>query len=472
MSNGGGLTQLLQFDDKEKTAHVVGLVAGLTGKADTHIVLTACRHMEDTNRLLCLAYSMPEVSASEAAPRKPMLTFDLNLWSINLPTSPGQQLLSAERVSGLSGYSVPLFAAIESNGAYIIGSSNPYESISPAAPGPTVNSPPPAQPAPTNNPTEQPIEYMWTQTPTDITISIRLPHITLKRDVHVHFSPTTLHAKIQPPKESELFSPDRPLFDSIVPKESIWTLENNRTLTLYIQKANAKTRWAGLWNDMREGDVEETVDPSEMAQFLESMEKYTGAEGEVVEEGGEGAKGPLVQTVTERSEAVDFEGWSATFVRADVGGNVTHMCYGPGHEWLGFVLGEREADTDGFGAVCLKSDVDGLVYSVKAGLELKHIASFDAFGFVQASKRDKKFVAVTPGPEYRYAVVVESVKHVYLYQRGKKGEIYAEQFVVDLTEEEAEEGGTPGQVIGVQMIDEKRLAILKEEQIVVIERHL
>ncbi|KAJ3049602.1 hypothetical protein HK097_009421, partial [Rhizophlyctis rosea] len=106
------------------------------------------------------------------------------------------------------------------------------------------------------------------------------------------------------------------------------------------------------------------------------------------------------------------------------------------------------------------------------GLELKHVASFDAFGFVQASKRDKKFVAVTPGPGYRYAVVVESVKHVYLYQRGQKGEMYAEQFVVDLTSGEAESGSALRQVIGVQMIDEKRLVILKEEQIIVIELRL
>ncbi|KAJ3047211.1 hypothetical protein HK097_000124, partial [Rhizophlyctis rosea] len=279
LSNGGGLTQLLQFDHVEKTMSLVGLVAGITAEDDNHIILTASRHVQNSNQLLCLAYSMSEVISSEATSKKSALTFDLNLWSIKLPTSPGHHLLSAEQLSGLSGYSVPLFAAIESNGAYIIGSSNPYESLSqPYAP---ISAPPPMQPAPTNHPTEQPIEYMWTQTPTDITISIRLPHITLKRDVHVHFGPTTLHAKIQPPKESELFSPDRPLFDSIVPSESLWTLENNRTLTLYIQKANAKTRWTGLWNDEREGDVEETVDPSEMAGFLESMEKYTGAEGEV-----------------------------------------------------------------------------------------------------------------------------------------------------------------------------------------------
>ncbi|KAJ3037843.1 NudC domain-containing protein 1 [Rhizophlyctis rosea] len=458
VSNGAGLVQLLLFNQSEMAVKLVGLVAGINADEDAYNVLVASRYVQASNQLLCLGYSMPELTSNDG---KQELKFDITMWTINLANSFGS-ILSATRVCGLAGFSVPLFAAIESTGeGFVVGSSNPYESVHQQPPSslPT-SSTTTAQPS-----TEPPPAYFWNQTETDVTITIALPHFTQKHDVHIHFDPSAIHVRINPPKELEIFSRDRKLFDNILTNDCIWTLENNRTLTLYLRKSNTKTKWAGIWNDIRAEDVPETVDPEMMAEFLERLEKYT---LETVEENADGSKAPIFQALTERSEAIDFEGNSVILERASKEGVVTHICYGAGHEWLGPVLRSQESEGS-LGAICLQSDVDGLVYTVKDGFALQHVSSFNAFGFVQASKRDKKFVVVSPGPEYRYAAVVESVKHVYLYRKGREGEIFAEQYVVDLTENEAETGGEAGQVVGVQMVGENALLILKEDRIIAIQ---
>ncbi len=69
-------------------------------------------------------------------------------------------------------------------------------------------------------------------------------------------------------------------------------------------------------------------------------------------------------------------------------------------------------------AICLRHDVDGIVWQPREEFEPKkacwdHIATFNAFGYVQASKRQRKFTSCPPG--FSYVALCDAVRHVYVY---------------------------------------------------------
>ena len=71
--------------------------------------------------------------------------------------------------------------------------------------------------------------------------------------------------------------------------------------------------------------------------------------------------------------------------------------------------------------LCLRHDVDGLLLQPEfipkqEGPPWKHVATFNAFGYVQASKQTRKFT--TCPPDCSYAVISDSVRHLYLYRQA------------------------------------------------------
>jgi len=73
---------------------------------------------------------------------------------------------------------------------------------------------------------------------------------------------------------------------------------------------------------------------------------------------------------------------------------------------------------------CLRHDVDALVWQPSTNKEKtdnywNHIGTFDALGYVQASKEDRKFS--TCSPDMSYAAISDSTKHVYIYHRPEEG---------------------------------------------------
>ena len=109
----------------------------------------------------------------------------------------------------------------------------------------------------------------------------------------------------------------------------------------------------------------------------------------------------------------------------------------------------------------MRSDVDALIYEVGPQLTLTHKSALNAFGFVQASKRDKRFMGFTYNNDW--AVIVESRRHVYIYRQPEPNSIYADQYVVDL--EDGRSGGKGGEVLGAQQIAEDCIAILTEDSV-------
>lgn len=69
-----------------------------------------------------------------------------------------------------------------------------------------------------------------------------------------------------------------------------------------------------------------------------------------------------------------------------------------GHQWLF----SAPVKTDAVPAICLRHDVDGYIWQLESPQEnghwpCTHIGTFPAFGYVQASKQQKKFCTCAPG---------------------------------------------------------------------------
>ncbi|CAG8613694.1 13573_t:CDS:2 [Dentiscutata erythropus] len=323
--------------------------------------------------------------------------------------------------------------------------------------------------------------YIWTQTSTDLTICFQLPPGTPKTAVHCNFTKTHLSLTINIDSNTSntnlpLQSPIpcfafTPLFDLIDPSSSLWTIEPKiGLLTLHLEKHHHKTRWSHVFQ--QDDGVFETIDPNEFAEFRERLEKYTAelndSTGNTV--GHQGILDALRHPIGhEMEESIDFEEHSATIMWIDLNGKIGAKTSAGGHEFISrqFESFDKQNlidDVSPMPSVCLKLDVDGLVYTIShpskpldsktSPLIMDHIATFNAFAFVQASKREKNFVF--HDPNNRFVMIIEGKHHAFVYWHSKDHVKHNEQFVVDFSEKIRKDTN----IIGVQMIASKEAVIM------------
>ena len=70
-----------------------------------------------------------------------------------------------------------------------------------------------------------------------------------------------------------------------------------------------------------------------------------------------------------------------------------------------------------------------------------HVGTFNALGYVQAAKRDRKFS--TCAPNMSFSTLCDCTRHVYVYQQPEKGVRHATQYVVTL-------GESGNEILGLQ----------------------
>lgn len=101
---------------------------------------------------------------------------------------------------------------------------------------------------------------------------------------------------------------------------------------------------------------------------------------------------------------------------------VTHRVPLSVHQYL-FDL---KLETNEVPALALRHDVDACIWQPFAQLvnsetwPIKHQGTLLAFGYVQSSKQNRKFV--TCPPNFAYSVVCEASKHIFIYKSSNDGE--------------------------------------------------
>lgn len=112
----------------------------------------------------------------------------------------------------------------------------------------------------------------------------------------------------------------------------------------------------------------------------------------------------------------------------------------------------------------IRHDIDALLYfpflSPTNSLNFAHVSTFHALGYVQASKRDKKFL--TCSPNMSYAVLSTASRHIFIYCQpinGIKG-TSAIQYVHTL-------GNNDG-ILGLQASSEQLVFVLCENELIAL----
>ncbi|KAJ3373629.1 NudC domain-containing protein 1 [Allomyces arbusculus] len=300
--------------------------------------------------------------------------------------------------------------------------------------------------------------YMWTQTATDMTVHITLATRVSPRQVQCRFTPTGVSLVVKGMQLSPSESPqtvvilDGAPWARIVPDDCVWTLEEQTHLVVHLEKAEARTRWTHILDT--DDRCLETVDPSELAGMREALAKYTSQmddaatalRGRAVPAGAQGGTTSFMQD----HEDIDLEMDEPTLcvARITVNGSVSEV------EPVATGLHQYLCPAWPRG-VCFKHDVDGVVYLLD---ELEHVYSAPAFGYVQASKREKRLAVAAS----RFVVLAEARHHVYVYMMpATTMEHRATQYMVEIGDGEVA-GLTPvcgddGEAIGFAVATTKGL---------------
>lgn len=143
-----------------------------------------------------------------------------------------------------------------------------------------------------------------------------------------------------------------------------------------------------------------------------------------------------------------------------------------GQQWL--FNGLRQPH--GTRTICLRHDVDACVWqplpspssvgesSVRA-MACEHTATFDALGYVQASKQNRKFI--TAPRDCSYAVVCECSRNVFVYfpDSRQKPCSRALQSVFTLPRTSS---GADSTVLGIVPLSRRRVFVLTQEHLLLL----
>ncbi|KAJ2677217.1 hypothetical protein IWW42_000022 [Coemansia sp. RSA 1085] len=340
----------------------------------------------------------------------------------------------------------------------------------------------PSQPAAESiPPAKESFPYYWTQTQTDVTVCIDLPEAVKASQVSCKLERSSLSLQFLDSTEcAEKYTyENRQLCDSIIADESVWTLENGRLLTFYLQKEHEGARWSSVFKG--DDGVMETIDPSEFVTIRERLEKYTANEPEVA------ANVPLMQPyvdqdsggdpeqqeqVTEDPTIFSVRSWSTGLAEASsVVGSPDWLC-------PAFSRASHFSETP-LPPVCLKFDVDGVVFAFHASPSYqkshappgnippahsnvcaRHASTFSALSYVQASKREKRFMYIDS--DMTVAVLAEAQRRIYIYHQSAQP--VAIQNIVDL-------GSSDAEIFGIQLIG-RTLVVLRKHLLTMVDLDL
>ncbi|XP_054374744.1 nudC domain-containing protein 1 isoform X2 [Pongo abelii] len=203
--------------------------------------------------------------------------------------------------------------------------------------------------------------YYWQQTEDDLTVTIRLPQDSTKEDIQIQFLPDHISIVL---KDHQFL--EGKLYSSIDHESSTWIIKESNSLEISLIKKNEGLTWPELVIGDKQGEL--IRDSAQCAAVAERLMHLTSEE--------------LV----------------------NLGSN----------QYLFSVI----VDPKEMPCFCLRHDVDALLWqphSSKQDDMWEHIATFNALGYVQASKRDKKFFACAPN--YSYAALCECLRRVFIYRQ-------------------------------------------------------
>ncbi|KAG4074333.1 hypothetical protein HA402_008742 [Bradysia odoriphaga] len=247
-------------------------------------------------------------------------------------------------------------------------------------------------------PEEKSIPFTWTQLDDDIFIKFNLTTVQQKCDFKVTSKDQWINVTYQ--NESLL---EGKLFGEIDSDLTTWSMESERTgagapyiqVTL-VKKDSSNSVWTSLLADQVISDKND--DEAAVAH------KY-------------GLTSVLQSEMEDCDMDINELDNDYNLLRIDTTTfTVTHKLNLGSNRPL-FALNQRPGALP---AIVIRSDVDALIWAPKfsptnpSDWSLSHEATLNAFGYVQASKQQKKYIQCSPNADY--AIICEPHRHVFIYK--------------------------------------------------------
>jgi hypothetical protein len=272
------------------------------------------------------------------------------------------------------------------------------------------------------------------------------------------------------------------LWEAVDKDDSLWTWdrEGEKTvglLTLHLEKRHQGRKWLHVFareGTAEEEEVPETVDPSELFNIREALEKYT---SEIrPDQEGLGTEMPSL-AAGELDPSVDTEvGRNLTFLYFDALTGEEPCSNSAYQEILAFPLPHSRSTATSINSrsFVTKNGIDGphFIGPILPSVDIwEHTATFPALAFVLASKRDTRFVFHIGTAA---VIALENGGHdtgpnMYIYHDAE-GKARAKQGVVKLGSD-----GRFGALIGVAGFENKgkiSILCLRERELVIIKELL
>ena len=188
------------------------------------------------------------------------------------------------------------------------------------------------------------------------------------------------------------------LRDQVETEDWTWTLEGGK-LAVLINKRNP-AHWADLWSEVGGTPGQEVTDLTEDTCLANLT-----TEAPIV---GDNNSSTFNSEQLEDCDDCDTSDSLTWF-----GGDQQLSANLSGHQHLFCLVENNQAKK----SIVARHDVDGLVWSLEED-GLKHVATFPALGYVQASKTARKFLAAPAS--CGYSVICDNSRHLYLYRQPQR----------------------------------------------------
>ncbi|KAK5883214.1 hypothetical protein CesoFtcFv8_019572 [Champsocephalus esox] len=299
----------------------------------------------------------------------------------------------------LNGKTVPHYAAVEPKGkGLMVASEKPFAFTH--VDGLPVQLP---DPEPMEVEKTDPI-YFWQQTAEDVTVFVRMPEGVTKEEVQFSLTADQIMLGVQgfpPLLEGQLFAPADP-------EASAWIIKEDKSLELTLQKCEEGPMWSELVMGDKRGEY---VMSDEQAALIH--ERLTFLTSEDMNGNPDKDKPPCNSQELEDCDGFPEDGSSLTHFDGESLKPSQVVNLGS-HQYL-FTVDVNPSEMP---CLCLRHDVDALLWQPRPqqpGNMWEHIATFNALGYVQASKRDKKFA--TCPPNFSYTSLCECLRRAFIYRQ-------------------------------------------------------
>uniref|UniRef100_A0A672SWM3 NudC domain-containing protein 1 n=1 Tax=Sinocyclocheilus grahami TaxID=75366 RepID=A0A672SWM3_SINGR len=324
--------------------------------------------------------------------------FSISLEWITVDNSAGQgeneeRKYGVRKMRMVKDKSVPHYAAVEPQGKGIVVASEKPFAFTDVDGLPLEEPPVEAMEVENSDPI-----YFWQQTEEDVTLNVRLPEGTTKDDICFKLAVDCLRVRVgdhAPLLDGQLFAP-------VDPEASTWTIKDDKSLEVSLQKRSKGLLWSEVILGDRRGEY--LMSDEQKSQLQQRLSYLT---SEDLNPNPEKDKPPC--NAQELEDCDMFPEDSSTLMRFD-GATLkpTHVVSLGSHHFLFSV----RIDPSEMPAFCLRHDVEALLWQPRPNQDndvWEHISTFNA------SKRDKKFA--TCAPNFSYAALCECLRRVFIYRQ-------------------------------------------------------